>query len=127
MAAGAGDRLDGVLEEIRAFVAERAWARFHDPKNLAMAVVSEAGELVDVLRWVHSDQADAFCRAPDNRARVSEEAADVGITLLMLCDRIGVDLVGAMRAKIEVNRRNYPVEAVQGSCERPRPRGGEGR
>jgi len=52
------DRLDGVLRELHEFVRERDWAQFHDPKNLAMAVVSEAGELAAEYRWLRSDEAD---------------------------------------------------------------------
>ena len=58
--------LDEVLEDIRAFVRERDWERFHDPKNLAMAVVSEAGELAAELRWVDNADADRFCADHDN-------------------------------------------------------------
>jgi NTP pyrophosphatase (non-canonical NTP hydrolase) len=108
------DELKTVIEDIRAFVAERDWERFHDPKNLAMAVVSEAGELAAELRWVRSDEADAFARREDVRPRLEAEAADVAITLLMFCDRAGIDLGRAMVAKLQKNREKYPVEAHRG-------------
>ena len=113
------DRLDAVMAELRAFVAEREWEQFHDPKNLAMAVVSEAGELAAEYRWVTSDAVDDFTRDADVRSRVSLEAADVGIALLLFCDRIQIDLIEAMKHKIEINRRNYPVRASRGKSERP--------
>ena len=113
------DRLEGLLDELRAFVAEREWEQFHDSKNLAMAVVSEAGELAAEYRWLKSEEADEWSRKPANRARVSAEAADVGIALVLFCDRIGVDLIHAMRDKMEVNRLNYPAESVRGRSERP--------
>ncbi len=112
------DQMAAVLEDIRAFVRERDWEQFHDPKNLAMAVVSEAGELAAELRWVPSEEADAFARREDVRPRVEAEAADVAITLLMFCDRVGIDLAAAMRAKLAVNRAKYPVEEVQGRHDR---------
>jgi len=104
-------RLDQIRQELRAFAAERDWEQLHDPKNLAMAVVSEAGELAAEYRWTPNDQADDWSRNPANRPRVADEAADVGIALILFFDRIGVDFLEAVRAKIEVNRRNYPVEA----------------
>lgn len=117
------DRLDGVVRDLRRFVARRDWAQFHDPKNLAMAVTSEAGELLAEYRWVSNSAADRWSEDADNRARVSAEVADVGIALLLLCDRIGLDLVDAMRAKIRVNSVNYPATAVRGKASRPsRPR-----
>jgi NTP pyrophosphatase (non-canonical NTP hydrolase) len=109
--------LTSVLEEIRAFVGEREWEPFHDPKNLAMAVASEAGELCAELRWVSSAEADAFARRDDVRPRVEAEAADVAITLLMFCDRVGIDLADAMRRKLAVNRAKYPVERAKGRHE----------
>src|SRR5512147_2375940 len=82
--------LERVLAELRRFTAERDWAQFHDPKNLAMLLASEAGELVALLRWVPNAEADAFVRAAENRSDVEAEAADVAIALLLFCDRAGI-------------------------------------
>ena len=114
------DRLDQVRQELRAFVAEREWEQFHDPKNLAMAVVSEAGELAAEYRWIANAEADTWSRDEEHRSRVTREAADVAIALILFFDRLGVDLVGAVRAKITLNQRNYPVEASRGKAERPK-------
>ncbi len=107
------------VEELRRFVAERDWSQFHDPKNLAMLLASEAGELVAEYRWVAGPAADAHSRAAEPRARIADEIGDVGIALLLLCDRIGLDLVQAMRDKLAKNRARYPVEAARGKAERP--------
>ncbi len=108
------------MKKLREFVAERDWEQFHDPKNLAMAVVSEAGELAAEYRWVPNSVADAWTREADNRQRVELEAADVGIALLLFCDRVGIDLLEAVEQKIEVNGENYPVEESRGRFERPK-------
>jgi NTP pyrophosphatase (non-canonical NTP hydrolase) len=113
------DRLDDITARLRAFVAEREWAQFHDPKNLAMAVASEAGELLAEYRWIADAQADAWSLEPENKQRVAMEAADVGIALLLLCDRVGVDLAEAMSEKIVLNARNYPVGPSKGRHSRP--------
>jgi NTP pyrophosphatase (non-canonical NTP hydrolase) len=112
--------LEELLPALRQFVADRDWQQFHDPKNLAMLVASEAGELVAEYRWVHNDHADARSREPEARARIADEAADVGIALLLLCDRIGLDLAGAIQAKIAKNAARYPVETARGRADRPR-------
>jgi NTP pyrophosphatase (non-canonical NTP hydrolase) len=111
--------IEDLVTELRAFVAARDWAQFHDPKNLAMLVASEAGELVAEYRWVRGDEADAHSRAPEPRARIAAEIADVGIGLLLLCDRIGLDLVDAMSGKLAKNAERYPVAASKGKAERP--------
>lgn len=112
--------LEELLPALRKFVADRDWQQFHDPKNLAMLVASEAGELVAEYRWVRNDHADERSREPEARARIADEAADVGIALLLLCDRIGLDLAGAIEAKIAKNAARYPIETARGRAERPR-------
>jgi dCTP diphosphatase len=114
------DRLDDITARLREFVAERDWAQFHDPKNLAMAVASEAGELLAEYRWIADAQADAWSAEPDNKQRVAMEVADVGIALLLLCERVGVNIAEAMSEKIELNARNYPVGLSKGRHSRPK-------
>jgi dCTP diphosphatase len=109
-----------LVEELRAFVAERDWSQFHDPKNLAMLLASEAGELLAEYRWITNQQADEFSREPEARQRIASEIGDVGIALLLLCDRTGIDLQTAMRDKLARNRERYPVELSKGRAARPR-------
>jgi dCTP diphosphatase len=111
--------LDELTAALRRFAAEREWQQFHDPKNLAMLVASEAGELVAEYRWVRGDEADGHSRAPAARARIAAEIADVGIALVLLCDRIGLDLTQAMADKLAHNAARYPVEKSRGRAERP--------
>jgi NTP pyrophosphatase (non-canonical NTP hydrolase) len=116
------DKWQQIENELSAFVAEREWQRFHDPKNLTMAVASEAGELSEILRWVPNDEADGFAEQPANRARIAAEVADISIFLHLLCNRIGIDLPAAILDKIEINRANHPVEETRGHARRARPR-----
>jgi NTP pyrophosphatase (non-canonical NTP hydrolase) len=111
--------LESVVTALRQFVAERDWAQFHDPKNLAMLVASEAGELVAEYRWVRGGEADAHSRAPEPRARIAAEIADVGIAVLLLCDRIGLDLTEAIADKLAKNAARYPVDRSRGRPDRP--------
>lgn len=108
------DELQRLLEELRRFNAEREWGQFHDPKNLSMLLSSEAGELLALLRWVPNTESDAYGQQAGPRQRLAEEIGDVGIALVLLCDRLGIDLVTAMREKLEKNRAKYPVEQSRG-------------
>ena len=108
-----------LLTELRRFVADRDWAQFHDPKNLAMLLASEVGELVAEYRWVDGTAADAHSRAADARARIADEIGDVGIALLLLCDRTGIDLADAITAKLARNRTRYPADKSRGKPDRP--------
>jgi len=111
--------VDALVADLRQFVAERDWQQFHDPKNLTMLLASEVGELVAEYRWVAGDAADAHSRDAASRARIADEIGDVGIALLLLCDRTGIDLGEAIAAKLAKNRGRYPVETARGKAERP--------
>ena len=113
------DELQALLGRLRAFVAERDWQQFHDPKNLAMLLASEAGELLAEYRWVRNEDADRASQDSERRARILSEIGDVGIALLLLCERIGADPIAAMSAKLERNRTRYPAEVVRGKSDRP--------
>lgn len=108
------DRYDAVLEDLGAFVKERDWAQFHDPKNLAMAVASEAGELLSELRWIESSASDAYCKDPETRQGVVDEICDVAVCLLMLSERIDLDLLPAIHEKMKKNRAKYPTSEWRG-------------
>jgi dCTP diphosphatase len=113
------DRLKAIRTRLQQFTRDRDWDQFHDPKNLAMAIASEAGELLATLRWVNGAQADSHVRSIEHREGVEHEVADVAIALLLFCDRAGIDLLEVVERKIELNGQRYPVEATKGKSERP--------
>ena len=108
--------LSDLTQRLRDFAAERDWDQFHSPKNLAMALVAEAGELAAEFQWL----TEAQSRAPEApcRARVEAECADVLNYLLRLADKLGIDLIAAAHAKIDDNARRYPAEKVRGSSKK---------
>lgn len=106
------DRFTAFHARLRAFVAERDWAQFHNPKNLAMALVAEAGELVEQFQWLTPEQADAL--DPAQHDDVAMEIADVFIYLLELADRLNIDVLQAAERKLERNAQRYPVAKSRG-------------
>jgi dCTP diphosphatase len=102
-----------LTRRVRAFAEERDWARYHSPKNLAMAVSVEAGELLELFLWT-DDQSPGQPTSPERAARVADEAADVMICLLNLCDRAGIDLGQAVASKLERAALKYPAHLVRG-------------
>jgi NTP pyrophosphatase (non-canonical NTP hydrolase) len=108
----ATDRLEVLRERLRAFVAERDWEQFHTPKNLSMALVAEAGELVEHFQWLTAEESDRL--GPEARAEVELEIADVLLFLLRLCDRLGVDPLEAAQRKLALNAQKYPVDKARG-------------
>jgi NTP pyrophosphatase (non-canonical NTP hydrolase) len=106
------DSLDILRNRLRAFIDERDWDQFHNPKNLAMALVAEAGELVEHFQWLTPEQAE---RLPaETLAEVEHEIADVLIFLVELADRLKIDPLVAAEQKLALNAQKYPVEKARG-------------
>ena len=106
------DRFDRLCGDIARFVADRDWAKFHNPKNLAMALVAEAGELVEHFQWLTPDEADTL--DPASKEEAAMEIADVLIYLIELSGRLGVDPLAAAQRKLARNAVRYPVEKSRG-------------
>lgn len=107
--------LADVRRDLRRFVAEREWDRFHRPKDLAMSLAIEAGELLECFQW-SDPSAEDLARDPARLARVREETADVLLYAMLLADKLGFDLEEAARDKLAANERKYPVEKARGSA-----------
>jgi len=104
--------IDALRTRLRRFAEARDWDRFHSPKNLAMALAAEAGELLDHFRWLTEEESASL--PPETRAEVEDEIADVLIFLVRLCDKLGIEPLAAAGEKIERNERRYPVAASYG-------------
>ena len=100
------DSLDRLRAALRVFSAERDWDRFHAPKNLASALIVEAGELLEHFQWLSEAQSDAL--PAQALADVRMELADVLIYLVRLADRLGVDLVAAAGEKMAISAQRFP-------------------
>lgn len=105
--------IEAVTAEIREFRDARDWLQFHNPKELAIAITAEAGELLQHFVWQSPEQSEK--RITDRKAEIESEIADVAILLFELADNCGIDLAAAMRAKLAHNEDRYPVAKAKGS------------
>jgi NTP pyrophosphatase (non-canonical NTP hydrolase) len=99
--------LTGLRDALREFAAARDWQQFHSPKNLAMAMIVEAAELVEHFQWLTPEQSNKL--TPDTLAEVRDEVADTLIYLVELADALGIDPIAAARDKIAKNAIKYPA------------------
>jgi dCTP diphosphatase len=107
------DSLQQLTTAIRGFRDARDWKQFHNPKEMAIALVAEAGELLQHFVWQNSTQAEQ--RVQDRREQIRDEMADIGILLLEMADNCGIDLGAAIGDKLTRNEQRYPVERARGS------------
>lgn len=108
--------LEELKLRLREFARVRDWEQFHSPKNLAMALIVEAAELVEHFQWLTQEQSRQL--PPDKLAEVEQELADVFIYLIRLADMLGVDLMQAAQNKILVNERKYPADKARASAKK---------
>ncbi|OYY02063.1 MAG: nucleotide pyrophosphohydrolase [Mehylophilales bacterium 35-46-6] len=107
------DSLHELRQRINAFVAARDWAQFHTPKNLAMAMIVEAAELVEQFQWDTAQESQHL--SPEKREAVSHELADTFVYLLRIAEVLQIDLIAAANERIDLNAKKYPVEKARGS------------
>ena len=105
--------IEALTSEIRAFRDARDWLQFHNPKELAVAITAEAGELLQHFVWQSPEQSAQ--RIAERRPEIESEVADVAILLFEFADNCGIDLAAAMRAKLARNDERYPVGKAKGS------------
>lgn len=111
------DSLQRLNRQLLAFARERDWEQFHSPKNLSMALIAEAAELVEHFQWLSQEQSFLHDQ-PDKKEAVALELADILIFLVRCAERLDIDLIDAANRKITINRERYPAERVRGDARR---------
>jgi len=106
--------LEELRDRLRVFAGERDWDQFHTPKNLSMALIAEAAELVEHFQWVDGNSSHLL--EDKVRPSVEEEIADIFIYLVRISDKLHIDLYAAAERKIAINARKYPADKVRGSA-----------
>ena len=94
---------------LREFAAERQWQSFQNPKNLAMALVVEAAELVEIFQWMTPEQAQGIKSDAKRHEHLGEEIADVLLYLVQIADAAGVDVEAAVERKLMLNAVKHPA------------------
>ena len=110
------ESLESLRDHLRVFAKEREWDQYHTPKNLSMALIVEAAELIEHFQWVEGDQSHLL---DDNTRRsVEEELADILIYLVRISDKLEIDLYKTAERKLEINAKKYPADKVRGSAKK---------
>ena len=100
-----------IQDKLAKFAEERDWDQFHSPKNLAMALTSEVGELNELFQWLTEEQS----KNVDND-EIRQEIADIFIYILRLADKLNINIEDAVREKMEINAKRYPIDLAKGNA-----------
>lgn len=105
-----------VREQLRAFVSERQWEKFHSPKNLAAGLSTEAAELLEIFVWLSEDESRSLNEK--QLARVREEIGDIQLYVINLSEKFGLDPIQYAADKLVINEHRYPAHLVIGSAKK---------
>ena len=108
--------LESLRDQLRTFASDRDWDQFHSPKNLAAALAVETSELLEHFQWLTEAQSQQLPSEALNEVRA--EVADVLLYLIRISDKLGIDLVAAANAKIQLNAEKYPADKARGSSKK---------
>ena len=103
------EKFDKINEIIKKFRDDREWSQFHNPKDLAISLSLEAAELLECFQWKSSAEAEK-----NNYQDIKYDIADVAVYLLLICDKMGINLLDAVEEKMKLNEKKYPVEKARG-------------
>lgn len=107
--------INELKEKIKKFCDDRDWDQFHNAKELAIGIITEASELLQPFRFKSEKQVDDMFKNPSKRQEISEEMADVLYFLIRLSQRYNIDLTTELNKKLQKNEQKYPVEKAKGS------------
>ncbi len=108
-------QLSQLQSEVQEFCEVRDWDQFHTPKDLAIGLVTESAELLDLFRFKSDSECLELLQKAGSRDKIEDELADILFFALRFAQKNEIDLSKALRAKIEKNGKKYPVELSRGS------------
>jgi len=104
------NEVEEIINELVKFRNERDWEQFHNPKDLALAINIEAGELLELFLWKNADDAD--------KEKIKHELADVFAFAFLLAHNYGFDVKQIILGKIKLNAEKYPVSKSKGTAKK---------
>jgi NTP pyrophosphatase (non-canonical NTP hydrolase) len=107
--------LSDVKERVRLFCEERDWNRYHNAKDLAIGIITEAAELLEHFRFKSPEESEALIEDPEQRHEIAQELSDILYFVLRLAQRYEIDLSSELISKLELNAARYPVDKAKGS------------
>jgi len=110
--------IEELQKKVIQFRDARDWAQYHNPKDLAISLMLEAAELLEVFQWKDAQEVEATKSDPESRRRVKEELGDVVIYALNMCHAFGFEPSEVVLEKLALNEKKYPVEKAKGSAKK---------
>jgi len=108
--------IKNLTKKIIEFRDKRDWKQFHNPKDVALSLVLEAGEVMEHFQWRNKEEIEKYVKT--NKAEIGEELADVLYWVLLMSHDLNIDILDALDKKISKNEIKYPIEKTKGKHEK---------
>ena len=108
--------VEELIDNVREFLRERKWEKYHNPKDLAESICIEAAELLQIFQWISPQESEQFKNDPSKVQRIKEELADITIYCLSIANTLNIDLTRAILDKIEQIKTKYPSARYKGKA-----------
>lgn len=105
------DKLDAMTVQVRDFCDARDWRKYNTPKELAIGMVTESSELLQLFRFISDEHIAEMFEDTEQRQAIEDEIADTLLFLLRFADLNDIDLQAALSSKLKRNGERYPVDA----------------
>ncbi len=102
-------------EMVKAFCGERDWDQYHNAKDLAIGIITESSELLELFRFKSETEVDDLFKDKIKKGEISEELADIFFFVLRFAEKYHIDLSDELQKKLEKNMQKYPIEKAKGS------------
>lgn len=109
-------KLIELINDVRLFLRERDWEKFHNPKSLAESICIEATELLQIFQWMNQDELASLENEESKIKNLKEELADVMIYCLSMANSLKIDVTSSILEKLDINRQKYPVKLFHGNA-----------
>ena len=103
---------EDLTKKILSFCQERDWKQFHNPKDLAISLSLEAGEVLEHFQWKSKEEIDVYIKT--NKDEIGEELADVFYWVLLMSNDLDIDILAMVEKKMKQNEKKYPVKKAKG-------------
>ena len=110
------DKLNDLNNKIIDFRDKRDWKQFHNPKDMALSLVLEAGEVMEHFQWKNSEEIEKYIK--EHKDEIGEELADVFYWVLLMSHDLDIDILDALEKKMEKNEKKYPIEKARGKADK---------
>ncbi len=109
-------QLEDLIAKALKFREERNWKQYHSAKNVALSIVLEAAELLEIFQWKTDDEAKALLTDPVQRENIADELSDILLYSILMSHDLGIDILKAADKKIDKNAKKYPADKVRGKA-----------